>query len=309
MTFSVTVLGSSSALPTSSRYPTAHLLNAYERFFLIDCGEGTQIQLRKFRMKFSKINHVFISHLHGDHYFGLFGLLSSMSLLGRSDNLHIYSHSELKNILDFQLKYYHLGFEIVFHELIEGKIAVIYEDKQIQVTTFPLNHRIASNGFLFKEKTKEKNIRKEMVDYHQLSIRDIVKIKKGEDFIDAEGNIVPNENLTHPPFKQRAYAFCSDTAFDPSIVPVIEGVDILYHESTFADDMKIRAQDTAHSTAKQAAEIAKMANVRKLLLGHFSARYTDLEVFETEARQIFKNSFNVIEGQTYSVELEREYNS
>lgn len=306
MTFSVTVLGSSSALPTSSRYPTAHLLNAYERFFLIDCGEGTQIQLRKFKKKISKINHVFISHLHGDHYFGLFGLLSSMSLLGRTDNLHIYSHKELKNILDFQLKYYKLSFDIVFHELIEGNVAVIYEDKQIQVTTFPLNHRIASNGFLFKEKPKEKNLRKEMVDYHQLSIRDILKIKKGEDYIGDEGDIIANEKLTYPPFKQRAYAFCSDTAFEPSIVPVIAGVDILYHESTFVDDMKNRAKETAHSTAKQAAEIAKMANVRKLLLGHFSARYNDLEIFETEAREIFKNAYNVVEGQTYSIELERE---
>lgn len=306
MTFSVTVLGSSSALPTSLRYPTAHLLNAYERFFLIDCGEGTQIQLRKFKMKFSKINHVFISHLHGDHYFGLFGFLSSLSLLGRTDKIHIYAHAELKNILDFQLKYYQLGFEIIFHKLSEGKVEVIYEDKQIQVTTFPLKHSIVSNGFLFKEKPKERNLRKEMIDYYQLSIRDIVKIKNGEDFIDIEGNIVSNDRLTFPPFKQRSYAFCSDTAFEPSMVPVIEGVDILYHESTFADDMKQRAKETMHSTAKQAAEIAKRANAKKLLLGHFSARYTDLDIFESEAREIFKNSFIVSEGQTYDVEMERE---
>ncbi len=306
MTFSVTVLGSSSALPTSSRYPTAHLLNAYERFFLIDCGEGTQIQLRKFKARFSKINRVFISHLHGDHYFGLFGLLSSLSLLGRTNDFHIHAHQELEEMLNFQLKYYQLGFKVVFHPLQQGVIAKIYEDKQITITTFPLKHRIPSNGFLFKEKVKERNIRKEFINFYQLSIKDIVQIKKGEDYITLEGETIPNSKLTYPPFKQRSYAFCSDTAYEPSIIPVIKKVDILYHESTFTEDMKQRAKDTYHSTAKQAAEIAKQAEVGQLLLGHFSARYKELDVFEQEASEIFANVSNVVEGTTYKVELERE---
>ncbi len=306
MTFSVTVLGSSSALPTSSRYPTAHLLNAYERFFLIDCGEGTQIQLRKYKAKFSKINRVFISHLHGDHYFGLFGLLSSLSLLGRTNDFHIHAHKELEKMLTFQFKYYQLGFKVVFHSLPEKSVEIIYEDKQISVTTFPLRHGIASNGFLFKEKVKERNIKKEFIDYYNLTIKDIVKIKNGEDFMDKEGNVIPNRRLTFPPFKQRSYAFCSDTAYEPSIVSVIKGVDLLYHESTFAEDMKQRAKETYHSTAKQAAEIAKKAEVGKLLLGHFSARYKELDAFEKEALEIFPNTSNVIEGQTYSLELKRE---
>ena len=306
MTFSVTVLGSSSALPTSSRYPTAHLLNAYERFFLIDCGEGTQIQLRKFKARFSKIGRVFISHLHGDHYFGLFGLLSSLSLLGRTNDFHIHAHKELEKMLNFQFKYYQLGFRIVFHPLPENNVDIIYEDKQITVTTFPLKHGIASNGFLFKEKIKDKNIKKELIDYYKLSIKDIVKIKAGENFIDAEGNEIANEHLTFPAFKQRSYAFCSDTAFEPAIVPIIKNVDILYHESTFAEDMKQRAKETHHSTAKQAAEIAKRAGAIKLLLGHFSARYKELGIFEKEASAIFANVSNVVEGQTYSIDLERE---
>jgi len=306
MTFSVTVLGSSSALPTSSRYPTAHLLNAYERFFLIDCGEGTQIQLRKYKARFSKINHAFISHLHGDHYFGLFGFLSSLSLLGRTNDFHIYAHKELEKMLNFQFKYYQFGFNIVFHPLPEKEVKIIYEDKQITITTFPLKHGIASNGFLFKEKLKEKNIRKELIDYYKLSIKDIVKIKQGDSFVDEDGNIISNERLTHSPFKQRSYAFCSDTAFEPSIVPIIKGADILYHESTFVDDMKQRAKETYHSTAKEAAEIAKMAGVKQLILGHFSARYKELDIFEKEASEVFKNVSNVIEGQSYSVELERE---
>ena len=306
MTFSVTVLGSSSALPTSSRYPTAHLLNAYERFFLIDCGEGTQIQLRKVKAKFSKINQVFISHLHGDHYFGLFGLLSSLSLLGRTKGLHIYAHKELEEILSFHFKYHQLEFEIIFHELPKETPSVIYEDKQITVTTFALSHQTPSNGFLFKEKIKERNIKKEAIQFYKLSIKDIVKVKNGEDFITSTGEVIPNSKLTFPPFKQRAYAFCSDTAFEPLIIPVIKGVDILYHESTFAEDMRQRAKETFHSTAKDAAIIAKQAEVKRLLLGHFSARYKDLSIFESEAGEIFKDVENVIEGNTYNIELERE---
>lgn len=309
MNFSITVLGSSSALPTSSRFPTAHLLNANERFFLIDCGEGTQMQLRKYKIRFSKINHIFISHLHGDHYFGLFGLLSSFSLLGRTNPLHIFAHQELKDIITFQFNNYPLGFKIDFHSLPEKTSDIIFEDKQLTVTTFPLNHRILSNGFLFKEKQKDRNLKKDMIAYYNLSIKDILKIKQGEDYVNTDGILVPNKNLTLAPALPRSYAFCSDTAFDPSIVKYIKNVDIIYHESTFVEDMKSRATETAHSTAKQAAEIARLAGAGKLLLGHFSARYRDLTIFESEARQIFENVHNVEEGQTYYIDLTYENNN
>ncbi len=301
MKFSVTVLGSSSALPTASRNLTAHLLNAYERFFLIDCGEGTVRQLRRFKINISKINNLFISHLHGDHYFGIFGLLTTLSLLGRNKAFHIYAHEELQEIINCQLNHEHLSYEIVFHKLNKNKIETIYEDKQITVTTFPLKHRIASNGFLFKEKQKERNIKKELIPYYNLSIKDIVNIKKGEDFINADGDIIPNKHLTLDPPRPRSYAFCSDTGFYPEIVPIIKNVDLLYHESTFADNMAVRAKETLHSTAKNAAEIAKLANAKQLLLGHFSTRYTNLSIFTEEASQIFPNVMLAIDGTSYDI--------
>jgi ribonuclease Z len=303
MKFSLTILGSSSALPTSTRFPTAHLLNVNERFFLIDCGEGTQMQLRKYKIRFSKINHIFISHIHGDHYFGIFGLLSSFSLLGRTNPIHIYAHSEMENILNFQFKYYPLGFKIIFHHLNEQNGELIFEDKQITVTSFPMKHRIASCGFVFKEKQKEKNIKKDIIDYYKFSIKDILRIKKGEDFVNEEGKIIPNKFLTNPAPIPRSYAFCSDTAFFPSIVQYVKESDIIYHESTFAEDMKHYAEETGHSTAKQAAEIAKIACCKKLILGHFSARYKDLSNFEAEAREIFQNTYIAVEGQEYLIEL------
>jgi len=306
MTFSVTVLGSSSALPTSSRYPTAHLLNANERFFLIDCGEGTQMQLRKFKFRLSKINHIFISHLHGDHYFGLFGLLSSFSLLGRTNDLHLFSHPGLEEILNFQFKYYDLGFNLVFHHIPNNFAGILFEDKNLTINTFPLKHRISSNGFLFKEKPKDKNLIKEMINYHQLGIKEIIKIKQGEDYTNKDGKLIPNKHLTYPSYLPRSYAFCSDTAYEPKIVNYIKGVDLLYHESTFTDNFAKRAEETGHSTAKQAAQIAKMADAKKLIIGHFSARYKDLSIFEIEANEIFKETNLVTEGKTYDIELQRD---
>ena len=212
----------------------------------------------------------------------------------------------MENILNFQFKYYQLGFKIIFHHLPENDVEIIYEDKQITVTTFPLNHRIPSSGFLFKEKPKERNLKKEVIDYYKLSIKDILKIKQGGDYVLSDRKIIENASLTYPPYKTRSYAFCSDTAYCPSIIPIIKGVDILYHESTFVEDMKQRAKETFHSTAKDAATIAKNACVGKLLLGHFSARYKNLSVFEEEAATIFENVSNVIERQTYNMVLRRE---
>jgi len=306
MTFSVTVLGSSSALPTATRFPTAHLLNAYERFFLIDCGEGTQIQLRKYKLRLSKINHIFISHLHGDHYFGLFGLISSFSLLGRKNDLNIYAHAELENILNNQFQYYKLNYKINFHKLPLKEKEIIYEDKNITIETFPLKHRIPTNGFLFKEKKRKLNLKKDTVKDYNLSIKDILSIKQGNDFIWDDDKIIKNSKLTEKPYKCRSYAFCSDTAFYPEITKTITGIDLLYHEATFADDLKDKAKETFHSTAKQAAEIAKNANVEKLIIGHFSSRYKNLNLLKKEAKSIFKNTELVKEGKKYIIEQKRE---
>ena len=264
------------------------------------------MQLRKFKVRFSRIDHIFISHLHGDHYFGLFGLLSSFSLLGRTNPIHIYCHAELENILNFQFKYFPLGFELKFHRLDENRTGIIYEDKQLTVTYFPLKHRIPTSGFVFREKQKERNLKKDMISFYGLTIKDILKIKLGEDFIDNTGKIIPNHLLTNPAPRPRSYAYCSDTAYEPLITDYIRNCDLLYHESTFADDLKHYATQTGHSTARQAAEIAKMASCKKLILGHFSSRYKDLSIFAAEAREVFENSFIVTEGETYNIELSHE---
>ncbi len=306
MTFSVTILGSSSALPTSKRFPTAHLFNSNERFFLIDCGEGTQIQLRRFHLRLGKINHIFISHLHGDHYFGLYGLISTFSLMGRKNPLHIFAHSELKKLLNCQFSNSNLGFNIIFHEIPKNKHSVLYEDKNLTVSTFPLKHRLTANGFLFKEKLKPLNIRKELIQKYHLNLKQIHAIKSGADYKTEDNKVIPNKELTLPPYKQRSYAFCSDTAYSPDLISYIKNTDILYHEATFAEDNKEIAEQTGHSTAKQAAEIAKLADVNKLLIGHFSSRYKNVKILENQAKEIFINTEAVTEGKEYKIELIRE---
>ncbi len=304
MTFSVTILGSSSALPTSKRFSTAQVLNVHERFFLIDCGEGVQIQLRKFRIKFGKINHIFISHLHGDHFFGLFGLLSSFHLLGRETDLNIYSHPELEEILkNLSWFFDELKFKIIFHPLNYETSEVIYSGKYVEVKSFPLKHRIPTCGFLFKEKPKQRNIRKEYVDRYNIPIKDIVKIKQGADFVTDKGITIPNKELTIPPPVPRSYAFCSDTAFDERIIPEIQNVDLLYHESTYLQDLKKQAAETFHSTASQAAAIAQKANAGKLIIGHFSSRYKEVQSFLDEAQLVFPNTFVAEDGETHDVEI------
>lgn len=306
MTFSVTILGSSSALPTSKRFPTAHLFNSNERFFLIDCGEGTQIQLRRFHLRFGKINHIFISHLHGDHYFGLYGLISTFSLMGRKNPLHIFAHPELEKLLNCQFHNSNLGFDIVFHQIPKSEYAVLYEDKNLTVHTFPLKHRVAANGFVFKEKQRPLNIRKELIQRFNLSLKQIHRIKEGADFQADNDKVILNKDLTLPPYKQRSYAFCSDTAYFPDIIEYIKNSDILYHEATFAEDNKDIAKETGHSTAKQAAKIAQLAGAKKLLIGHFSSRYKNVQILENEAKEIFINTEAVPEGKEYKIELSRE---
>lgn len=290
----LTILGFNSAIPTINSAPTAQFLEMEERHFLIDCGEGTQVQLRKAKARFSKINHIFISHLHGDHCFGLPGLIASFRLLGRETPLHIYGPKGIKEMLEtvFRLTETHKGFEVVYHELDKNYSEKIFEDNRVEVFTIPLDHRIYCNGYLFREKPKERHLNmQEISKYPEIETCDYHNLKLGKDFVLSDGYILKNEVLTKEPAKSVSYAFCSDTRYFESIVPVIENVDVLYHEATFLHDLKEMADYTGHTTALEAARIARKANVGKLILGHFSNRYGDLSVFTNEAREVFPNTF------------------
>ncbi|WP_026475493.1 ribonuclease Z [Alkaliflexus imshenetskii] len=303
MQFSVTVLGSNSALPTSERYPTAQILNVSERFFLIDCGEGTQMQLRKNKIRFSKINHIFISHLHGDHCFGLIGLISTLGLLGRKSDLTVFAHSDLEKVLKPQLTYFcaDLPYRVIFNHINPHQNMVIFEDSKITVETIPLKHRIPTCGFLFREKQGDLHIVRESIDFYQIPLKAIPSIKKGADYVNDEGEVIANHLLTKPAAATRSYAFCSDTAYDERIIPIIQDVDLLYHEATFLDDNHKLALQTQHSTAREAATLALKARVKKLIIGHFSTRYYDLSAFENEARVIFDDTSLAREGDIFSI--------
>jgi len=305
--FELTILGSSSALPTSKRNLTAHVLNVYERFFLIDCGEGTQLQLRKNRIRFSKINHIFISHLHGDHFYGIFGLLSSYNLLGRTSDLHIYAHIRLKKAISYMRRNFESSFsyKVFFHPINPDDIELLFEDKRVSVYSFPLKHKIPTSGFLFVEKMREPNIKKEYVKKYQIPIKHIHKIKEGADYQTGNGRIIPNKELTIPPYKPRKYAFCTDTGYNEDIIPVVQECDLLYHEATFKNQHEDQADTTYHSTAQQAGLIARKANVRKLVIGHFSARYKESDGFITEAQKEFTNTYAAEDGAVFNIKPER----
>ncbi len=304
MPFELTILGSNSALPTSDRYPTAQVLNILGRFFLIDCGEGTQIQLRRNKIGFGKIKHIFISHLHGDHYYGLIGLISTLNLLGLKTDIHIYAPSEIKMLLQPQLDFLKgdLNLNLIFHPLNFKKPQQIFIDKRVEVLSFPVKHSISTCGFLFRELHKQANIKKEVIKEYEIPIAKIKEIKDGADFVTSEGKIIANNKLTTSPPHSRSYAFCTDTAFHRPIMEVIKNVDLLYHEATFLENMREFATKTQHSTTIDAANMAHLANVKKLLIGHFSARYNDIKLFENEARTVFVNTEAVKEGKTYKVD-------
>ena len=290
----LTILGFNSAIPTVNSSPTAQFLEMEERAFLIDCGEGTQVQLRKAKARFSKINHIFISHLHGDHCFGLPGLIASFRLLGRETPLHIYAPKGIKEMLEtiFRITETHKGFELIYHELESKKSVKIFEDNRLEVFTIPLNHRIYCNGYLFREKPKERHLNmQEISKYPEIETCDYHNLKLGKDFVLSDGYVLKNDVLTTEPSKSVSYAFCSDTRYLESILPIIENVDVLYHEATFLHELKEMADYTGHTTALEAARIARKANVGKLILGHFSNRYHDLNVFTDEAREVFANTF------------------
>lgn len=290
----LTILGFNSAIPTVNTSPTSQLLEMEERCFLIDCGEGTQVQLRKAKARFSKINHIFISHLHGDHCFGLPGLIASFRLLGRDIPLHVYGPKGIKKMLEtiFTITETHRGFEIIYHELDKNYSEKIYEDNRVEVYTIPLDHRIYCNGYLFKEKTKDRHLNmQEISKYKEIETCDYHNLKAGKDFELSDGYVLKNEILTTEPAAPVSYAFCSDTRYLESVIPIIKNVTVLYHESTFLHDLKEMADYTGHTTALEAARIARQAEVEKLILGHFSNRYGDLTVFTDEARTVFPNTF------------------
>jgi ribonuclease Z len=306
--FEVTILGSNSALPTTKRFPTAQVLNVLERFFLIDCGEGTQIQLKRFKIPMSRINHIFISHLHGDHIFGLIGLISTFSLQGRNMDLHIYGHSKLEKLIRFQLELLEskLEYQLVFHNIFGTEVQTLFEDRSLIVQSFPLKHgAMPCAGFLFKEKPRLRTLRSDMLSFYNIPIKNRQAIKEGADFVCEDGAVVDNKKLTKDPPKVRSYAFCTDTVYLPRIIPMIEAVDLLYHEATFLKNDEKRAKKTYHSTAEQAAKIAVEAKVGKLLIGHFSARFENLRGHLQEAKEIFNNTELAEDGKKFSVELDR----
>jgi ribonuclease Z len=278
LSFNITILGSSGALPAYGRYPSSQLIEIQNRHFLVDCGEGAQMQLMRFQSNLHRINHILISHLHGDHYLGLMGLIFTMHLLRRTNDLHLYSHKGLDDIITTHLLHSQSvpGYQIIFHQMEKDLQETIFEDDALVIQTIPLTHKIACSGFLFREKIKPRRVDKNKLP-EGLLIQQIASLKKGHDVLDSNGNIIyKNKDLTLPPRRSRTYAYCSDTAYNESTIEQIRGVDILYHEATFGIDEQVKAAETQHSTAVQAATLAKKAEVLKLLIGHFSARYKDL---------------------------------
>jgi ribonuclease Z len=305
MKFELTILGCGSATPTSVRNPSAQVLNILERFFLIDCGEGTQVQLRKFRIKMQRINHIFISHLHGDHYFGLIGLISSMHLLGRKHALQVYAHPDLEKIIQMQLKASdtRLNYQLHFHELQYDKNTLLVDDPYYSVETIVLKHRIPCCGFLFREKPRLKSLRKEKLAEYDIPLSAIPGLREGKDYITPSGAVIPNAEITMNAPPPRAYAYCSDTAYNEQIAEQIKNVDLLYHEATFSQEQEKRANKTFHSTALQAASIAAKANVKKLIIGHYSARYKNIQPLVLEARAVFPETVPAADGEVYKVSL------
>lgn len=299
----LTILGCHSATPRASAHPTSQVLEVKGHLFLIDCGEGTQVQLRRYKVKFSRIRHVFISHLHGDHFFGLVGLISTFRLLGREAELNIYGPKGIKEAITLQLK---LGkswtnYPLYFHELDSNVPQLIYEDDSLSVTTIPLDHRVYTNGFLFQEKPGDRKLNINAARKANIDLSYYNKIKQGFDVTNKDGKTIPNKEITFDPDPPKSYAFCSDTAYYPEIVPQIEKVTALYHEATFLEAHYHLCEPTKHSTAKEAGVIAKKAQVGTLILGHYSGRYGDLELFRKEAQEVFENVELAEDGKVFKL--------
>jgi ribonuclease Z len=304
MSLKLTILGCHSATPRVNAHPTAQHLEIKNHNFLIDCGEGTQVQLRKYGVKFTKIKHIFISHLHGDHFFGLIGLISTFRLLNRETELHVYGPKGIKEVITLQLKLSNswTHYPLYFHELTSNESELIFEDTKVEVHTIPLEHRIYTNGFLFKEKLGERKLNMNSITkYKEIEICDYQNLKNGRDFKLQNGTIIKNEDLTLDPPISKSYAFCSDTTYLPAIVPIIKNATCLYHETTFLKDKEALATKTKHSTAEQAAKIAQQANVQQLIVGHYSGRYKNIEAFKTEAQEVFKNTHLAETGKVFEI--------
>lgn len=302
--FEVHILGCGSALPTLRHMPSSQVINLRDKLYMIDCGEGTQLQLRKSRQKFTRLSNIFISHLHGDHTFGLIGLISTLSLTGRSVPLHIYAHAELETILRPQLDYFCQGatFEIIFHPLpTDRESHLIFEDKSVEVYTIPLKHRLPCCGFLFKEKQILPHIKREMIDFYNIPFYAVNDIKQGADWVCPDGEIIPNHRLVTSADPARSYAYCSDTSYQPSNIPQLKGVNVLYHEATFGEEYLGRAIETLHSTAKQAGMMAQAAGAGRLIIGHYSSRYDNEAPLLEEAKAVFPNTELAQEGMVISV--------
>jgi len=296
--FKIHVLGCGSALPTTRHLPSAQVVELRNKLYMVDCGEGAQLQMRKMSIRFSRIAHIFITHLHGDHCFGLPGLISTLGMLGRTGDLIIHGPKEITTYLQPLLDQFaaNLPYKVCFHEINPYEHTLVMEDKSVQVYSIPLKHRIPCCGYLFCERQKDAHIIREMTDFYKVPISQMKKIKQGADFITPEGVVVSNDRLTHPAEPARKYAYCSDTSFAPEIVPFIKGIDLLYHEATFSEEDIARSRETNHSTAGQAGEIARLAEVKELMIGHYSARYTNVNVLLEEAKKVFPRTRLANEG-------------
>lgn len=301
--FKIHILGCGSALPTLHHNASSQIVEIREKLFMIDCGEGTQMQLRKSKIRFTKISAVFISHLHGDHCFGLIGMISTFGMLGRTATLHVYAPADFGPILQQQIDFFCSGleFKVEFHPVDTSKSQVIYEDRSLTIETIPLEHRIACCGFIFREKPLKPHIRRDMLDFLQIPVSQINNIKAGADWTTESGQVIPNSRLVIPADTARSYAYCSDTRYIPTLHQLLCGIDTIYHESTYTSDYEDRARLYYHSTSKQAASVARDAGAKQLLLGHYSARYIDESKILAEAKTIFPNSKLTDEGKIFDV--------
>ncbi|MFR9002836.1 MAG: ribonuclease Z [Parabacteroides merdae] len=301
--FNINILGCGSALPTTRHLATSQIVDLRDKLYMIDCGEGTQVQMRRMRVRFGRLAHIFISHLHGDHCFGLPGLISTLGMLGRTGELVVHGPKEVETYLRPVMDLFCRGmeFEVRFNPVDTRSHSLVMEDRSLSVYSIPLKHRIPTCGYLFAEKPKEAHIIREMTDFYQVPVRCMKDIKQGQDYVTPEGEVVPNSRLTRPAAPPKRYAFCSDTAYNRLIIPIIEGADLLYHEATFAECDLARAKETFHSTARQAAEIARDAHVKRLVIGHYSARYEDLSELHREAEAVFPGTILGNEGTVIPV--------
>lgn len=303
MTMKLTILGCNSATPKINHRPTAQLLEMKGHLFLIDCGEATQTAIRMVGAKFSRIKHIFISHLHGDHFYGIFGLISTFQLMGREAELHIYAPKGAKEaiLLLLKLSGAWTPFPLIFHPLEEKQSVVVFEDEKVRVKTIPLDHRVYANGYLFEEKQNQRKLNIERLREKKIDVAYWEKIKNGGDAVLETGEIIKNKEITFEGEKRKKYAFCSDTAYKKDIVEIIEKVDILYHEATFLKENEDLAEKTKHSTAQQAGKIAKEAEVENLIIGHFSSRYSDKSLLREEAKKEFENVFLARDGAVFTL--------